>query len=57
MDRSPEEVAAEITDYAEARVAIEKAGGTWHEEKGCLEAVLWFFLPITLLLLQLKGGN
>lgn len=32
-------------------------GTAFAEEKGCLEVVVWFFLPITLLLLQLKGGN
>ena len=56
MGKEADQTARDIMDYAEAKVAIERAGGTWTEEKGCLEVVLWFFLPIALLLLQLRGS-
>lgn len=44
-----------VRDMALEDTTSKDGGG--EEEKSCLEVVLWFFLPITLLLLQLKGGN
>ena len=49
---------SEEAQIAEARVAIEKAGGSWHEDKkGCLELmVLLPFLGVIYYVYQILSG-